>query len=269
MKCRMIQCTGDRFPVTQEQWEEAGRDRKQKLTLCERTADDPGRWVTEGDPEYRHAVGDEIIPLTEHERQQIRDRERLRAKQQPEATTQPATLVDADDVPWPATAPGPAGQQFTVHRSSLVNRLRSLEAWAADVEGVPVSVWQIRHWENPIYGIAVAGQKGAHVLVNDLRTPCAVLRLAVLAHEVEHVRRGDCDSGSPFSRDRYAEAACDAAAERRIEQTAHLIGSSTDKGAPILDADICRQCYHDGGKVCRQQPGVYEQVQDRLSWAAP
>lgn len=107
------------------------------------------------------------------------------------------------------------------------------------------------------------GRQYSHVLINKPRKQCAILRLAVLAHECEHIRRGDLDSGSPFALDSFAEAACEGAAERRIEQTAQLIGSSVD-GASILDPDICQKCYRDGGVECRQAYRVYQRVQSGL-----
>lgn len=228
MRCRMFGGSGARYPVTDDEWAAAERQRQEVLRAT------------------AHAVPSGVTPSGAAR------------------VTESVGPGDDPTVPLPATADHPGGP-VTIHRMDCRRREPALEVWAAEVEGIQARIFSVTHAmrERTLGAMIRTDAKGHPVIfVNQVRGFCPVLRVALIAHEAEHYRRGDLTEGSPFAWDAHAEAVCEDAAERRIFEACQLVDAKSP-GAAMVNAATCVHCYREG-TPCRQPAATFERIQQKL-----
>jgi hypothetical protein len=163
--------------------------------------------------------------------------------------------------PQKITFPTPDGP-LTIHAADHIRRLDGLER-LAETTGVQVAaVWGVIHFSESqgrrlhAGAARIDGQPQVWIAIN--RAQCPIIRLALLAHELRHVERGDLDQLSVYDE---AEGDADAAAEHAIQSWAAVV---TNTAATNVNPAACVRCYHGAHYPCSQGPDVFEAVRTRL-----
>ncbi len=207
-------------------------------------------------------VGDRIFPL--RATREAIEPWPVPAVVPPAAVESKPAAPDDDERPTGAVViPGPDGRTTRIWP---VDHVRPLPWYRrlAEAAGVPVSgVWLVLNADRnvPFRGAVHEGQRGhvVHLNVGRLQ-PCVLHRLSTFEHELEHARRGDCQSAAPHSL--AEEEACDEAADQRVRAAVTF----AQRSAPCaIEADRCATCAAHGDRPCTQGEIVYRHVQQALA----
>lgn len=162
------------------------------------------------------------------------------------------------------------GHWTTVYPLDLVRPLpwyrRLAEAFG--LGALVEAVYLIVHAERGARLAGAAAHPWRAILLNALAIPpCALHRLRVFGHELEHLRRLRDGAHPPtYAVDahvrRAEEAACDAAGAALVRAGCALVRPA----AGALDAERCVACALAGEPPCPQGPTVYARVQEALRW---
>jgi hypothetical protein len=147
---------------------------------------------------------------------------------------------------------------FVAGKKHPVVREPALEARAEGWSGHRIPVLSVFAGNRPDVGGFTDAKSYVALNTASRLWRCPITRLAVLAHELEHVTRGDTHQQH---RDEEAEADCeDAAKSAIVGAAAEVDRKSPDPSGRPMDAGICTACYSGLTKQCRQSESVLARV---------
>lgn len=156
-----------------------------------------------------------------------------------------------------------------VHPADYVRRLPAYESAAIQVHGLPIRrVWEIVHASTLRAAIVQEADAPAAftIVINSLRTPCVVHRVASFEHELEHARRGDTRKASTAIDLVESERRCEAVGDSAALVAARMAASRLQESSSHVrvDVDRCRTCNRNSEAPCAQGADVFHAVNAAL-----
>ncbi len=212
-------------------------------------------------------VGDRVFPLERHEAEALA---RVDTSAPARIAKSVAGAERASDDPLErrrVVAHGPHGTPITINPIDHLRRLPVYEAWARQ-RGWPVrAVWLVLHEVNDGLRGATSitrireGAPEYTIWLNVARMRCVLHRLSTVAHEGEHISRGDCLSAAGYSREQ--EDPCDAAGRREVRAALNVVRSARS-AQTVVDEARCATCCEHAEAPCPQGAAVFEGINRAL-----